>query len=93
MNEFLIGVGVSAAISIITSILTAFIKKGKFENWGYTVGKSLSKFAGSKMGAKKWEKIEDVITLSILSFAKGIKQGADRDDEGNKLNKNKTENQ
>lgn len=67
-------------ITIAGAIIVAFLKKGEFEKWGRNVGKALSKFASARFGKKSWEKIEDVITISFVSFAKGIKEGADEDD-------------
>ncbi len=86
VKDILIQGGIVALIVFVVSVLTAWVKKGQFENWGKTVGKWLSKIGNLKMGKEKWEKIEDVITLSILSFAKGLKIGADEDDDG-KLNR------
>lgn len=68
-------------ITIAGAIMVAFLKKGEFEKWGRGAGKALSKFASARFGKKTWEKIEDVITISFVSFAKGIKEGADLDDE------------
>lgn len=68
---------------ILTSVLgivVGWIKKGKLESFGQKCGSAVSKFARTKLGAKFWERIEDVITLSILSFVKGFKLGSDMDD-------------
>ena len=86
MTEYLVGIAITLGISVVSSIGLAYVKKGKFENWGKTVGRFLSKLGNTQMGKDKWEKIEDIITLSILSFAKGVKLGADEDDDG-KLNR------
>ena len=86
MTDYLIGVAITIGVSAVGSILMAFIKKGQFENWGKAVGRFLSKIGNAKLGRNKWEKIEDTITLAILSFAKGVKIGADEDDNG-KLNR------
>ena len=71
--------GGSILISV-AGIAVAMLKRGQFEGWGYKVGRALSKFASAKIGKSTWEKIEDVITVSFVSFAKGIKEGADSDD-------------
>lgn len=68
---------------ILTSVLgivVSWLKKGKMEAFGNKCGAAVSGFARSKFGAKFWERIEDVITLSILSFVKGFKLGSDMDD-------------
>jgi hypothetical protein len=51
-----------------------------FEGWGIVVGKFLSKIGCAQIGKSNWEKVEDVLTVSVLSFAQGIKKGADWDD-------------
>lgn len=82
VKDVLISGGVLIFLSIGTSILAAWIKKGQIQTWGETIGKWISKFGNLEFGKSKWEKIEDVVTLAILSFAKGIKIGADSDDDG-----------
>ena len=71
---------IGLAVTGITAFVVSYLKKGGFKNWGITCGKALSKFAGAKIGANRWEKMEDVITVSIVSFATGFKEGADYDD-------------
>jgi hypothetical protein len=70
-------------ITAVGALIVFFLKKGQFESWGIAVGKALSKFASAKFGKAAWEKLEDTITVSFVSFAKGLKEGADADDEGN----------
>ena len=82
MSDFLIGTGVTILISALSSFLLAWVKKGQFEDWGKKVGRMLSSLGNTKLGKDRWEKIEDTFTLSILSFAKGVKLGADEDDDG-----------
>jgi len=82
IKDILIQGGLTAALALAVSLLTAWIKKGQFETWGKTVGRFLSTMGNARLGREKWEKIEDVVTLSILSFAKGVKVGADEDDNG-----------
>jgi hypothetical protein len=80
MKEFLISGGITLLATIITTFVVTAIKQGKIENWGVSVGKFLDKIGRQKMGTEKWEKIEDVITTAFISFAHGIKKGADWDD-------------
>lgn len=68
------------ALTGIVSVLTSYLKKGQFERIGNWCGRTLSKFADSKLGKDRWEKLEDVITVAIVSFAIGFKKGADFDD-------------
>lgn len=82
VKDILIQGGIVALIGFVISVVTAWIKKGQFEDWGKTAGRALSKIGNARMGKVNWEKVEDVITLSILSFAKGVKIGADEDDDG-----------
>lgn len=86
MSDWLLGILTTVGVSVIGTFLLSFIKKGQFETWGKVVGRALSKLGNTQMGRAKWEKIEDTITLAILSFAKGVKLGADEDDDG-KLNR------
>jgi hypothetical protein len=86
VKDILIQGSMVALIGFLTSILIAWVKKGQFESWGIKLGRWLSMLGNTKLGKDKWEKVEDVITLSILSFAKGLKIGADEDDNG-KLNR------
>lgn len=80
IKDLLISGGLIAVLSILSGLLSTWIKKGQFENWGKITGRYISKLGNTKLGKEKWERIEDVITLAILSFAKGLKIGADSDD-------------
>ena len=80
MKDLLFPTGILILLSIISSLLLTWIKKGQFEKWGIKVGKLLSYLGNKELGKEQWEKIEDILTLAILSFAKGIKIGADNDD-------------
>lgn len=80
--DYLVGIAITLGISFVSSFIMAIIKKGQFETWGRIVGRLLSKVGNQQLGRNKWEKLEDVITLAILSFAKGVKLGADEDDDG-----------
>jgi len=70
------GVGFTLALTIVIS----FINKGKFEDYGVKTGMFLSKLGRSKLGKLKWESLENVITMIILKFAKGLQIGLDLDD-------------
>lgn len=80
IKDMLIGTGATIVLGIVISLLTTWIKKGQFHKWGYSVGVLLDKFGMAKFGKLNWEKFEDVITTAVLSFAQGIKDGADWDD-------------
>lgn len=64
----------------IASIVASYVKKGQLHDWGFAAGKSLSKFCDAKFGKARWEKLEDSITIAFVSFAMGLKDGADYDD-------------
>lgn len=83
VKETLVQGGIMMLVFFVISVITAWVKKGQFEGWGKIVGRWLSKVGNVKLGKTAWEKIEDVLTLSILSFAKGVKLGADEDDNKN----------
>ncbi len=73
----IIGFAITGGVTLLFSV----IKGGKFESWGVVVGKALSKLGRARIGKAAWEKMEDVIIMSFVSFAKGLKDGADWDDE------------
>ena len=72
----LLGLAIPAGMTF----LFAMVKKGQFENWGISIGKWSSKFGRTRLGKVAWEKMEDLIFMSIVSFAQGLKKGADMDD-------------
>lgn len=81
IKNFFISSGATLLITALITILITFIKKGNFESYGIYVGKFLDKVGRSQFGTTNWEKIEDVITVAIISFSHGIKKGADWNDE------------
>lgn len=83
--NWLLGIGGGFAITAIAGLIATYIKKGDFKKWGVACGKALSKFADAKIGSGRWEKLEDAITIALVSFATGVKEGADYDDEEIKL--------
>jgi len=74
------GIGITALVGL----LFALIKKGQFEKWGIKIGETMSAFGRTQLGKKTWEKIEDPVFMSIVSFAQGLKKGADMDDNNGK---------
>jgi len=78
--DILSGVGLSALIGIVASLMTTWLKKGQFYNYGVAVGKWVSKIGSLRLGKETWEKIEDIFSTTFLSFADGVKDGADWDD-------------
>ena len=79
LKDLAVDYGVTLVSGILAAWLISLIKNNNFKNWGITVGKLLSKF-GSKAGKKSWEKLEDSIIIAFISFATGLKEGADWDD-------------
>ena len=82
LKDLLTGAGGVAIASVIVMFIASWVKKGQFENWGITIGSALSKLGNAKLGKAVWEKLEDSITVAFVTFAQGIKKGADLDDNG-----------
>ena len=80
MKEVIITTVVTLLLTAGTSFIVSLIKKGQFESWGIAVGKALSKIGDLRFGRSKWEKIEDALMIAVVSFAQGLKKGADLDD-------------
>ena len=80
MKEIIITTVITLLLTAGTSLVVSLIKKGQFESWGIAVGKLLSKIGDLRFGRSKWEKIEDALLISFVSFAQGVKKGADMDD-------------
>jgi len=80
MKEIIITTVVTLLLTTGTSFIVSLIKKGQFETWGIACGKALSKIGDLKLGRSKWEKVEDALMIAIVSFAQGLKKGADLDD-------------
>ena len=74
--DFLLVYGVTGLILLAK----VWLDGGQFHSWGELFGKWLSKMGRIRMGKTKWEQLEDAITESILTFAEGVKKGADCDD-------------
>lgn len=72
--------GITWALTLIAGALISYIKKGDLKNWGIVVGKAISTFADAKIGKGRWEKLEDALTVGLVTFAIGVKEGADYDD-------------
>lgn len=66
--------------TVLIGILISLVKKGQFNSWGKIAGRFLSKLGNARLGKTVWEKFEDVITISLVSFTQGLKEGADEDD-------------
>lgn len=81
MNETLIVIIAFVVGTGLPLIFASFLPNSKFYNWGVSVGKKMSA-AGRKISG--WEGIENNLTGSFLSFAQGLKEGADEDDEATK---------
>ena len=67
-------------MSIVAIVLGTILSSKKAKKYGERIGKLLTRFARLKMGKKVWEKLEDKITSFFVEFAKGLKTGADSDD-------------
>lgn len=80
MSDIIITFVTTLAMTAGLSFMVSLIKKGQFENWGIKVGKLLSRLGDAKLGRNKWEKIEDALLIAFVSFAQGVKKGADLDD-------------
>jgi hypothetical protein len=80
VKDFAIVSVAGVAITSILGLVVGWIKKGRLEEMGRKCGAVISGFARARIGAKYWERFEDVVTLSILSFVKGFKLGSDMDD-------------
>lgn len=65
---------------LIPLIFLTFLPNEKLYNWGFKYGSKWSKWMNKKLGRLNWEGIENNITGSVISFAQGIKDGADSDD-------------
>lgn len=81
LKDVLVGVGTTAIIGIVTTLIATMVKAGQFHTYGYTVGKWISKFGSARLGKTTWEKIEDLFSTVVISFAMGVKDGADWDDQ------------
>jgi len=81
LKDVLVGVGTTAIIGIVTSLIATMVKAGQFHTYGFAVGKWLSNIGTTRLGKATWEKIEDLFSTTILSFAMGVKDGADWDDQ------------
>ncbi len=80
MADILITIATTLVMTIGLSFVISLIKKGQFEKWGIIAGKLLSKTGDFRFGRSKWEKIEDALLIAFVSFAQGVKKGADLDD-------------
>lgn len=61
-------------------IFMSFLPNKKFKAWGTVVGKKASLKGSKLIGKENWEKLENNLTGSVLSFAQGFVEGADLDD-------------
>lgn len=64
---------------LLPLIFGSILPNSKFFEWGFKAGKKSSSKGRQILGAN-WEKIENNLTGSFLSFAQGFKDGADVDD-------------
>lgn len=65
---------------LIPLIFTTFLPNQKFYGWGKMYGRKVSRFMNKKLKALNWEAVENNFTGSLVSFAQGIQDGADSDD-------------
>ena len=84
LKDFLISSAGTYVITLFVGVILSYLKKGDFKSWGVNIGKLISKFANVKIGKERWEAMEDALTVSFVSFAVGIKEGADYDDDESK---------
>lgn len=71
-------------IAFVVGILAPFLfgqllPNKKFHGWGFALGKKASE-KGKALIGDSWDKLENNLTGSFLSFAEGFKEGADSDD-------------
>lgn len=65
---------------LVPVIFMSFLPNTKFKKWGITVGTKASLKGSKLLGKENWEKLENNLTGSFLSFAQGFAEGADLDD-------------
>ena len=65
---------------LLPLIFASFVPNTKFHAWGVSIGQKLSA-AGNKVAGVSWEKLENNLTGSFISFAQGVEEGADEDDQ------------
>lgn len=75
--QAVIGIAVG---TILPFILATFVPNTWFKNLGVKAGRDLSRAGRKLVGKDAFEKIENNFTGSLLSFAQGVVQGADEDD-------------
>lgn len=80
VKDFLVSTGLTMLVGFLSSLAFTYIKNGQIEKIGYSVGKWLDKLGKARLGKETWEKLEDIFTTALFSFAKGLKEGADWDD-------------
>ena len=71
---------------MVPLIFTQFLPNEKFYNWGFTLGKSMSR-KGKGLVGESWEQAENNFTGSVVAFAQGLKEGADLDDTVKRMTK------
>lgn len=69
--------------TLLPLIFASVLPNTTFYKWGFSAGKKLSAKGKSWVGGS-WENFENNLTGSFVSFAQGLKEGADSDDENNK---------
>jgi hypothetical protein len=64
--------------TLVPFVFMSLLPNSKFHAWGVSTGKKLSA-AGTKIVGGNWENLENNLTGSFISFAKGVEEGANED--------------
>ena len=79
MDQSLLGGIIGFVVGVILPLLFAsFIPNQKFYSWGQIIGRKMS-IAGNKYVGVNYEKLENNLTGSALSFSQGVRDGAAED--------------
>ena len=65
---------------IVPLLFTYFLPNAKANEYGKALGAKMSAFGSAKLGKDSYEKLENNITGTFVSFALGFQEGADSDD-------------
>ena len=66
--------------SILPFVLASVLPNKWFKTLGVKAGRDLSRMGRRLIGPDSYEKFENTLTGSLVSFAQGVAEGADEDD-------------